>query len=387
MVRRGGTGLMGADAESLEGLHIALLTASASRLGGGVASAVHGHAAMIRAAGGRVTVLALEDAHSGEDRGLLGSASLLTARVVGPRFFGYAPGQFDELLRTDPDILHLHGIWMYPSRAATLWARRTGKPYVISPHGMLDPWITARGRWKKGLARTFYERASWRCADAFHALTGDEAADIRREASESRIVTVPNAGPNAVTEAVGERGPSIVYLGRIHPKKNLAALVDGWTQAELPPAAELVIAGWGDPAHVTELEAHLQTGPLSIRFVGPAHGEAKQRLLEEARFVILPSHSEGLPMTILEAWAAGTPTIMTEACHLPKGFAAGAAIRCGTDAQSVGRALAQALALDEAQWRSMSDAALGLARGPFSAEHVSRQWVAAYRGLVAGAEA
>jgi poly(glycerol-phosphate) alpha-glucosyltransferase len=41
---------------------------------------------------------------------------------------------------------------MYPSRAGLQWARRTGKPYLISPHGMLDPWITGRGRAKKALA-------------------------------------------------------------------------------------------------------------------------------------------------------------------------------------------------------------------------------------------
>ena len=123
--------------------------------------------------------------------------------------------------------------------------------------------------------------------------------------------------------------------------------------------------------------------PRSVEFVGPVHGEAKQRLLESARYVILPSHSEGLPMTILEAWAAGTPTIMTAACHLPEGFAAGAALECGTDAASVAAAIQTGLASDEGAWRAMSEAALGLARGRFSAGQVAREWVAAYRALQA----
>lgn len=369
---------------TLAGLHIALLTSSASRLGGGVASVVHVQAELIRNAGGRVTVIALEDAHSEDDRALLGGAALETVPVAGPAFFGYAPGLLDALLATGADILHLHGIWMYPSRAATLWARRTGRPYLISPHGMLDPWITARGRWKKALARRFYERASWRRADAFHALTGDEAADIEREAGgKPRILTIANAGPAAVAEAAAGRAPRIVFLSRIHPKKNMAALVDAWRAASLPPGAELVVAGWGDPADVADFEAHIAGAPPSVRFVGPAHGELKRELLESARFVILPSHSEGLPMTMLEAWAARTPTIMTPACHLPEGYAVGAALECGTDAPSMTRALEQALMLDEAGWQSMSDAALGLARGPFSAQQVSRQWVAAYRALTA----
>ena len=86
-------------------------------------------------------------------------------------------------------------------------------------------------------------------------------------------------------------------------------------------------------------------------------------------------------MTILEAWAAGTPTIMTAACHLPEGFSAGAAIECGADSASIAGAVTDALALDHARWHTMSEAAQELARGPFSSEQVARQWIAAYSEL------
>ena len=371
----------------LDGLRVTLLTASASRLGGGVATALYSHAAMLRQAGAEVTVVALADEHSQEDRAALAPSALRTARVSGPAFFGYAPDLVEQLLDTRADLLHLHGIWMYPSRAAALWARRTGKPYMISPHGMLDPWITGRGRWKKALARRGYERDSWRRARALHALTEDEAADIRREAGECRVVVIPNAGPPAIAAAATDREPRVVFISRIHPKKNLDALLDAWDAAHLPAGARLTIAGWGFPADVAAFEARLASAPPSVEFVGPVHGEAKQRLLETARYVILPSHSEGLPMTILEAWAAGTPTIMTAACHLPEGFAAGAALECGTGAPSVAAALERGMACDEDDWRTMSDAALALARGRFSAEQVAQQWVDAYRALVTEAKA
>jgi poly(glycerol-phosphate) alpha-glucosyltransferase len=362
---------------------VTLLTAWASRLGGGVATALHGHAAMLRDAGARVTVVALTDPHTEDDRGLLDGIELRTARYFGPVPPAYGPGLLAQLLATEADVLHLHGIWLYPSRTATLWARRTGKPLLISPHGMLDPWITGRGRWKKALARAAYVGASWRAAAAFHALTEDEAADIRREAGDRRVVVIPNAGPLALTAAPGGRGPTVLSIGRIHPKKNLDARLDAWAAAELPPGAELTIAGWGEAADLAAFEARLAGAPPSVRFLGPVHGDAKQRLLEAARFVILPSHSEGLPMTILEAWAAGTPTIMTAACHLPEGFAAGAALECGAGAVSIAAALERGLALDEPGWRAMSDAALALARGPFSAGEVAHRWIAAYRELTA----
>jgi hypothetical protein len=62
---------------------------------------------MIRKAGGRATVIALEDAFSGEDRAGLGATPLLTAPVIGPKWFGFAPQLRHLLSRADPDVVHL----------------------------------------------------------------------------------------------------------------------------------------------------------------------------------------------------------------------------------------------------------------------------------------
>ena len=112
----------------------------------------------------------------------------------------------------------------------------------------------------------------------------------------------------------------------------------------------------------------LRQAPIrSISFLGPVYGEQKHHLLHEARFVILPSLSEGLPMAILEAWAAATPTLMSAACNLPEGFSAGAALDTGIAADSIAGALRRALAMPEPDWQSMSAAAQWLARTRFSA--------------------
>jgi glycosyltransferase involved in cell wall biosynthesis len=272
---------------------------------------------------------------------------------------------------------------MYPSRAATHWAGRSGRPYLISPHGMLDPWITARGRWKKALARAGYERASWRAADTLHALTVDEAQDIERESRRSEIVVIPNPGPAVSAQRAAGRTLHVAYIGRIHPKKNLAALVAGWRQAALPDGCRLTIAGWGEPQDVADLRRTIGPSSENIHFAGPIYGAAKQALLRDARFTILPSLSEGLPMAVLEGWAAGTPAIMTQACHLPEGFTSGAALRCGFDARAIGTALAQAMTIEQPQWLEMSRAAQALAAGPFGAERVAGCWAGVYAGAMA----
>lgn len=368
----------------LQGARIGLLTAAASRLGGGVFEAVAVQAGIIRELGAVPVVVALADPHALEDRAKLGEAELLLADTAGPRQIGYAPELVRRLDEARLDLLHLHGIWMYPSRAGSVWARRSGRPYLISPHGMLDPWITARGRWKKALARAGYERASWAAATAFHALTPREAGDIAAESGRSDSLVIANAGP-ATGPAPGElHPPNMVYLGRIHPKKNLAGLIEGWQIARRPLQARLTIAGWGDEADVAALRAVLVGhADASVEFVGPVFGEAKQRLLESARFVVLPSFSEGLPMVVLEAWAAGAPTIMSEGCNLDAGFSHGAALRCDTGPADIARALEAGFALDERGWLAMARAAQGLAGGPYARATIARGWGEAYGALLA----
>ena len=127
--------------------------------------------------------------------------------------------------------------------------------------------------------------------------------------------------------------------------------------------------------------------PHSAIFAGPLFGAAKAQLLEGARFMILPSHSEGLPLAVLESWAAGTPTIMTAECNLAQGFAAGAALECGYDPPAIATALERALALGGGEWMAMASAARGLAGGPFSLATLSAEWAGIHLRALAGGRA
>jgi poly(glycerol-phosphate) alpha-glucosyltransferase len=373
-------------ARPLAGKRIGLLTAFASRRNGGVFEAVAQQAATIAALGGEPQVFALADPDAAADRHRFGGAPVHLARVVGPAQIGYAPELTGILVRAGLDLLHLHGIWMYPSAAGAQWARRTERPYIVSPHGMLDPWITARGRGKKALARIGYERASWRAAARLHALTPREASDIARESGRSDAVVIPNAGPEAQPLGAERRKSGFLYLGRIHPKKNVSALIAAWRALDAADelgGATLTIAGWGAAEDVAALEADLEGAPPSARFVGPLFGADKAAAFAEAGFFVLPSHSEGLPVVVLEAWAANLPVLMTQECNLPEGFAAGAAIDCGYEPAEIAAALRRALAMPGGERRAMAQAAHALATGPFSAGAVTARWGEVYSAEIA----
>lgn len=343
---------------------------------------------MVRELGAVPVVFAVDDPHHREDRWRFDGCETHVLRGRGPRQLAFAPGLARALDRARLDLLHLHGIWQYPSHAAGAWARRHGKPLVISPHGMLDPWIAQSRSWKKRIARVVWERRAWRNASAFHALTVAEQQDIVEETGSTRIAVIPNAAPPLSTQPSGPRPPHALYLGRIHRKKNIAALIEAWTRAlpDLPEGSMLTIAGWGDDAGIAALEADMLGADPSIEFVGTAFGSQKLALLELSRFCVLPSFSEGLPMVILEAWAAGTPTIMTEACQLPEGYTFGAALPCGTDVESLRRALVAGFALNAEGWLTMAHAAQGLASGPFGPEWIRENWEGYLEALLLAAD-
>jgi len=342
---------------------------------------------MITKMGADPVVFALADEHSESDRGRFDGAQVELGRVRGPAQVGYSPELGQKLLMADLDLLHLHGIWMATSHLAARWAARTERPYVISPHGMLDPWITARGRNKKRVARLGYERRSWARASLFHALTQAEATDIIRETDRYEVDVIPNAVMPTYNGSMSAEGTGgIVYLGRIHPKKNIAALVEAWcllTHHSGSSVPTLTIAGWGDETHVAEVRAQVdRVADARLQFVGPVFGDAKRKLIAEAVVLALPSLSEGLPMAILEAWAAGVPTAMSVHCHLPEGYEAGAAVDSGTDVPSIAAALAVLTSEDAATRAGRRAAARTLVKQHFSDDVIRNRWELAYDRLL-----
>ena len=91
-------------------------------------------------------------------------------RRLGPRAFGYAPGLADGLSKPESDLVHVHGVWQFASLAALKWHQGCGRPYVVSPHGMLDSWALRNGFWKKKLGWLAYEKRHLQKAACLRAL-------------------------------------------------------------------------------------------------------------------------------------------------------------------------------------------------------------------------
>ncbi|HEY8835156.1 MAG TPA: glycosyltransferase, partial [Chthoniobacterales bacterium] len=136
---------------------------------------------------GAVTVFGLEDEKTQEDIAQWAPLEVKSFTPSGVLPWGYSNQLLPALLDGGFDVLLTHGLWKYSSLASHRWHRATGRPYIIHPHGMLDPWAVRNAKWKKRIAYLAYERAHLAGAACIRALCDAEAQAIRAFGLPNRI--------------------------------------------------------------------------------------------------------------------------------------------------------------------------------------------------------
>lgn len=375
---------------------VGMLTSAVSHRAGGIFVAL-GHLAEALAAVGscQIRVFGLSDQHTTEDISKW-AIPTKTFGVRGPRPFGFAPGLLRAVRSSDITILHSHGLWTYPSIVSLRWSR-PARPYIISPHGMLDPWALNNSRWKKRVAAALYEDRHLQGASCLHALNSFEAQDFRKYGLQNPICIIPNGvtvppprtnrTPLAISEHAIERSRVLLYMGRLHPKKGLSELVHAWYSLRKEAKANgwrLDIAGWGDDNYESELQSLLKKLAVedSVRLIGPRIGDAKADCFSRANAFILPSRSEGLPMGILEAWSYALPVLMTPQCNLADGFNVGAALQIGTEPEAMTSGLRHLFAMSESELRSIGMQGRLLVESNYNWRIVARRMIRVYQWLL-----
>jgi poly(glycerol-phosphate) alpha-glucosyltransferase len=345
---------------------VSFLTPSVSRQAGGLFDAVRRMAQELCRIGDSVTVYSIRDLHSPLDVTSWAPVDVRLFEGEGPAALGFSPDLQRAVMASDSDVFVTHGLWRHSSRVVSRWSSDRRKPYVVNPHGMLDPWAIANSRWKKRIAGVLYENRHLREASCIRAVCHPEAEAIRAYGLRNPICIIPN-GVDLPTNLLSEKQPApwarvealhahkiLFSIGRLHPKKNLTALLHAWRFLKnegAPRCSEwkLVIAGWNELGYSDELQrlAVELAIEANVYFAGPLYGADKAAAYRNADAFILPSLSEGLPMAALEAHAYQLPALLTRECNLPESFEAGAAIQIGTGAESIATGLRRLSAMSD----------------------------------------
>lgn len=381
-------------------MKLAIITGSVSRAAGGTFDAIRRPIALLAEQYGvECRVIGTRDAYTEQDQPAWLPLIPETFAVKGLRSFGYSPRFAHALATFQSDLQHVHGIWMYYSLVNFQYYKRFSKPYIVSPHGMLDQWAVQHSGWKKRLVSALFEGRHLSGAHCLHALCEAEALVMRGFGLKNVVCIIPNGVdiPAEVTEVpapwqsqINEGKKVLLFLGRIHPKKGLPALLEAWRHIQAGKGAAtgwaLAIAGWDQGGHEATLRAYAQDYSMegSVVFLGSLFGEAKQAALTNAAAFILPSLSEGLPMTVLEAWANRLPVLMTPACNLPVGFERGAALTITPDRQGIVAGLRTLLDMNSDDRQEMGRKGYTLVTERFTWEKVAGQFYEVYKWLLGG---
>lgn len=402
-------------------IRAAILASYVSRRGGGLFDAVRRMVQELHETPMDIRVFGVRDQSSEKDLLEWAPVQVDALEPKGPSFFFYSPGFRRELEAYAPQILHTHGLWVYPSVAARAYAQRHQRPYLITPHGMLDTWAVNNSRWKKILAYMLYERAHLKGARCIQALCEPEVCSIRQFGLKNDIALIPNGvdlpvgdvdAPPPWSGYVEPGVKVLLYLSRLHPQKGLMNLLKAWKLAFQSGASVgqskewvLAMAGWDQVGHEQELkklatdlglrwfdirEKERFTGGVAapaVLFLGPQFGDAKEACYRHCNAFVLPSLSEGMPIVVLEAWVHSKPALLTPQCNIPEGVKAGAALEVESTVEKVADGLRQlCLDMSESDRLSMGNRGNNLARERYVWPRLAEQMAGVYKWMVGGGD-
>jgi glycosyltransferase involved in cell wall biosynthesis len=268
------------------------------------------------------------------------------------------------------DLVHIHGLYRFPLAAAGLSARICNVPYIVRPHGSLDPFQRGRAKFLKNLYERLIEFPNLNRCAAIQYTTQEERRLAEIYNFRGPGVVIPNGieldafeqppEPGVFRERFGLRQQKIImHLGRIAPVKGLDILVAAFAGiARERDDVTLAIVGPDINGHADRLRSEL--GRLGILdrtlFTGMLVDEEKHAALRDADIFALPSYTENFGMAVVEAMAAGLPVVISDQVKICKEVqAAGAGLVTPCQSREIERALR--LLLDDPAERTRLSAA------------------------------
>jgi glycosyltransferase involved in cell wall biosynthesis len=315
-----------------------------------------------------------------------------TLTLPGCYRLGVSPGMARSIRSAAArvDVIHGHSLWMMPNIYPGPAARRAGCKLVISPRGTLESWAWQRSRWRKHLVWRMGQHSTVLAAHLLHATAVSEYESIRARGLTQPVAVIPNGVeiPSEVSLRRETGARSLLYLSRIHPKKQVDRLLRVWSRIE-PGCRDwrLVIAGPLSASYaVSMLRLAHELGLQRVEFPGELVGQTKWQALAAADIFVLPTRSENFGLAIAESLAAGTPVVTTHGAP----WSGLVQRRCGwwtpDDEASLEATLHEAMGASHEERVAMGRRGRAWMKGEFSWDGVAERMAASYSWLLGRAD-
>ena len=301
-----------------------------------------------------------------------------------------------ELRKAIPnvDIVHIHGIWDPILRAAATAARELNKPYVLAPHGMLDPWALTEKSLKKKFALKLGYGAMVHGASLMHAASPFESECIANFQYRGPIEIIPNGVSLEEIDPLPAKGSFIeaypklagrrfiCFLSRLHAVKGLDLLAEAFhSLAAKHPDVDLVVVG-PDFGAKAPFESQVAQYKLThrVHLIGSLWGRDRFKPIVDSACFCLPSEHESFGIAICEAMACATPVVITENCGLREACEEGAGLVVKRNATDLAAALDFMLS-NPTEASAMGAKARRLVEERFTWPKVADLAIAAYKSI------
>jgi glycosyltransferase involved in cell wall biosynthesis len=316
---------------------------------------------------------------------------------------GYPPRFSRALseLAASADIVHLHGLWLYPTIIGGRILRRLRRRYVLSLHGALMTDAMARSRIKKALALALFERRTIEAASMVVATSQVELDQVRSIGFSVTGTVLPLAvDPAAVAFFSRARADSpstdarhvrtVLCVSRFHSRKRLVEVVRAFADvAQQVPEWHLRIVGpdYEEGYRAKVLAAARESGLAGRISVEPAtEGERLWTAYRNADLFLLASTFEKFGLVVAEALAAGVPVIATRGTPWPQL----AGEECGwwidSSLETLPATLKTAMSISPADRREMGQRGVRLVERDFSLRALGRGLAAVYDSVRGGSK-
>jgi glycosyltransferase involved in cell wall biosynthesis len=293
------------------------------------------------------------------------------------------------------DVVHIHSLYQFPASAAAFYCRRYGVPYILRPHGTLDPFMYRHHRLRKWIYETVCERRNLAYAAAVQFTTEDEKLLAETVGLRFRGTVIPlgvtverTTGPLA---SMAHRWPEtagkkvILFLGRINFKKGLDILCEAFAEiARQRDDVHLLLAGPDHEGFGKQVIRWLSRQRIlhRVTFCGMLTGVAKETVLAEASLFVLPSYTENFGIAVVEAMAAGLPVVISNKVNIWREVEEnGAGIVVAPESRATVEAM-RMLLQDTQKAKRMGERGMVLAKQRFSWETAGAALVESYREII-----
>jgi glycosyltransferase involved in cell wall biosynthesis len=295
----------------------------------------------------------------------------------------------------EADVVHVHAMWEEIQHLAcrAAWAR--GVPYLVTPHGMLDPWNMSNRPWRKRFYLWWRMRANLNRAAALHFATTIERDAVARLNLAPATIIEPfglDTSEFADLPALGTFRSSypqlgnrrlIIFLGRLDYGKGLELLIPAFAKAAGDDAALVIIGPDSHSGYRAKVEEMIDQHGVRDRtlLTGMLSGRDKLAALVDGYLLAHPSFHENFGMVVPEALACGCPVIVSDQVYLhPQVTAAEVGAVTKLDAEAVAAELTRWLA-DKSLRDRAANRARTFALSKFDWNAVGQHWVGHYQSL------